>query len=476
MTTAAFLPLMPLMPLAILAVGILTVLMLGAFVSSRYGILVGLVAILAAAAWTLSVSPATAPATAPLAGFVFSPFARFFAVLFCATGAFTLLMAHGYNRRHGIGGEEFPATVLAATFGMVVLGGAENLVHFFLGLEGLTFAFYILIAADRTRPASSEAGIKFLLQGATSAASIAFGIALLYAAVGSLDIAPAMRAVAEGSGQLPIAWAGWGFLLMGLAFKVSLVPAHLWTPDVYQGAPAPVVAFLSTGSKAAGFAALLLLLTALGPGHVALRLPLWGLSLLSMVLGNLAALRQKNLPRMLAYSSIAQMGYAALALLTGTREGFAAVAFFMAVYAAMNLAAFGAIASVQDDGHTAEVEEFRGLGYRRPLQGAVLALALVALAGIPPTAGFMGKFVVFAAALAAGEVALAVIGIITAIVSVYYYLRVVVVLYTQPAAGEGLAPCTTTAEITVLIATSAAILFIGIYPAPLMDAVDIIFP
>ena len=460
------------MPLILLVLGVLATLVLGAFVSSRYGTFIGLAVIIAAALWALS----AAPGAGPVAGFVFSPFARFFTVLFCAAGAFTLLLAHAYNRRRGLAGEEFPATVLVATFGMVVLAGAENLVHFFLGLEGLTFAFYILVAADRQSPASAEAGFKFLLQGATSAASITFGIALLYAAVGSLDIAPAMRAVAAGGDRLPIAWAGWAFLLMGLAFKVSLVPAHLWTPDVYQGAPPPVTAFLSTGSKAAGFAALLLLFAALGEGNAALRLPLWGLSLLSMVVGNLAALRQKNLPRMLAYSSIAQMGYAALALMTGTRQGFAAVAFFMAVYAAMNLAAFGVLASMKGEVYTSGIEDLRGLGYQRPLQGAVLALAMVALAGIPPTAGFMGKFVVFAAALRAGEVALAVIGIVTAIVSVYYYLRVVAVLYQQPVEGETAAHHATLPEIPVLVATSAAMLYFGVFPGPLLDAAAALFP
>lgn len=463
-----------LMPLIILAAGILTVLILGAFVSSRYVTFVAVLAVLAAAGWAANTAPASG--AGPVAGFVFSPFARFFTLLFCAAGGGSLLLSGAYNRRRGIGGEEFPATVLAAVFGMTVLAGAENFVHLFLGLEGFTFAFYILISADRGSPASAEAGFKFLMQGATSAASIAFGIALLYAAVGSLDLGPALRAVAAGGGQLPVAWAGWGFLLMGLAFKVSLVPAHFWTPDVYQGAPAPVTAFLSTGSKAAGFAALLLVLAGLGEGSGALRPPLWGLSLLSMVLGNLAALRQKKLARLLAWSSIAQMGYATLALLTGTRQGFAAVAFFMAVYAIMNLAAFAVIASAQAADRSPDIEAFRGLGHRRPLAGAVLALAMVALAGIPPTAGFMGKFVVFSAALAAGEVTLAVIGIVTAIVSVFYYLRVVTVLYQAPAADPEPASGATLSELVVLVTTAAAILLLGLYPGPLLEAAYGIFP
>ena len=457
------------MPLLIIAAGILTVLLLGAFVPGRHGTIVGVATVLGSALWALQSPPLP---VAPQLGLMFTPFARFFIVLFCLTAAVALLLSHDYNERRGIHGEEYPATVLFATFGMVVLGTAANLLNLFLGLEGLSFAFYILTAVDRNSPASSEAGLKYLLQGAVSAALIAFGIALLYAGVGTLDIAAAMKAVAAGGKNIPVAYAGWGFLLMGLAFKVSLVPAHLWTPDVYQGAPTPVVAFLSTGSKAAGFAALLLLLTALGPGISLLHAPLWCLAFLSMILGNLAALRQRNLKRMLAYSSIAQMGYVTLALLTGIREGFAAVVLYVVIYAVMNLSAFGAIASLTGESRMEEVDDFRGLGYSRPLQGGVLALSMFALAGIPPTAGFMGKFAIFSAAVKGNEISLAVIGIITAVISVYYYLRVVATLYMRPAETEKVANRATLPEMTALCVTSAVILLLGVYPGPLLDLID----
>jgi len=459
------------MPLLIIAAGILTVLLLGAFVPGRHGTIVGVVTVLGSALWALRSPPLP---VAPQLGLMFTPFARFFIVLFCLNAAVALLLSHDYNERRGIHGEEYPATVLFATFGMVVLGTAANLLNLFLGLEGLSFAFYILTAVDRNSPASSEAGLKYLLQGAVSAALIAFGIALLYAGVGTIDIVATMKAVAAGGKNIPLAYAGWGFLLMGLAFKVSLVPAHLWTPDVYQGAPTPVVAFLSTGSKAAGFAALLLLLTALGPGLSLLHLPLWCLAFLSMILGNLAALRQKNLKRMLAYSSIAQMGYVALALLTGIREGFAAVVLYVVIYAVMNLSAFGAIASLTGENRMDEIDDFRGLGYNRPLQGGVLALSMFALAGIPPTAGFMGKFAIFSAAVKGNEISLAVIGIITAVISVYYYLRVVATLYMRPAEEESTANRATLPEMTALCATSAVILLLGIYPGPLLNMIDFI--
>ena len=457
------------MPLLIVGAGILVVLISGAFIPGRYGTFIGIAATLGSACWSLREPPQP---MAPVLGIAFTPYARFFIVLFSLTAAVTLLLSHVYNDRRKIVGEEYPASILFAVFGMVVLSTATNLLNLFLGLEGLTFAFYILTAIDRNCPESGEAGLKYLLQGAVSAAFIAFGIALLYAGVGTLDLASAMNAVMAGGKSVPLAWAGWGMLLIGLAFKVSLVPAHLWTPDVYQGAPTPVVAFLSTGSKAAGFTTFLLLLPALGSGMAPLRTPLWWLSLFSMVLGNLAALRQRNLKRMLAYSSIAQMGYVTLALLTGIREGFAAVVLYMVIYTVMNLTAFGAISSLSGESGMDDVDDYRGLGYSRPFQAGALALAMFALAGIPPTAGFMGKFAIFSAAIRGGEISLAVIGIITAVISVYYYLRVVAALYMHGPETDTAAGKASFTETTALCSTAFVILLLGVYPGPLMDLID----
>ena len=456
------------MPLLILAVGALLTLLLGALVPDRFGTTVGIVTVLCAAFWAVLTPPAP---VAPTLGVAFTPFARFFTVLFSLTAAVTFLLSRGYNERQGIRGEEYPATVLFAVFGMTALSMSVNLLTFFLGLEALTFAFYILVAIDRNRPESAEAGLKYLLLGAIAAAFIAFGIAFIYAEGGTLDIAAAMKSALSGGRGNPLALAGWGFLLIGIAFKISLVPAHLWTPDVYQGAPTPVVAFLSTGSKGAAFAALLLLLGAMD-GTGLLRTPLWWLSLLSMAVGNLAALLQTNLKRMLAYSSIAQMGYVTLALLTGSGRGYEAVAFYVVAYTAMNLAAFGAVASLTGKGGMEEVEDYRGIGYQRPLAGGVLALAMFALAGVPPTAGFMGKFYIFFAAIRGGETPLAVIGILTAAVSVYYYLRVVVNLYMHPAGARADAHAASPYEVVALGVTAVAILVLGVYPEPLLKVIE----
>ena len=457
------------MPLLIIAAGALAVLLLGAVMPGRYGTTVGVATLAGAIFWCIQ----TPPEAATTLGVSLSPMGRFFTGLFSLTAALVMLLSHDYNERRGIRGEEYPASILFAAFGMAVLSAATNLLILFLGLEGLTFAFYFLVAIDREREESGEAGLKYLLLGAVSAAFIAFGIALVYAGAGTLEIMPAMKALLPGSKVDPLLLGGVGFILAGMAFKISLVPAHLWTPDVYEGAPAPVVALLSTASKGAAIVFLLLLFAGTGPIEV-LQVPLWVLSLLSMIVGNLAALLQKNLKRMLGYSAIAQMGYVTLALLSGS-EGYRAAVFYLVAYTAMNLAAFGVIASLSVEGEPGELNDFRGLGYTRPFQGGVLALAMFALAGIPPTAGFVGKFFIFSAALRGGEVTLAVIGILTAVVSVYYYLRVVVNLYMHSAEGAEAVNPGTVVETFSLAAVSLVTVILGLYPGPLLGIVERLF-
>ena len=450
------------MPLMILGAGALVILLLGAMAPGRYGVGVGVAVALGAAGWALQ-SP---PAAAATLGITATPFARFFTVLFGVTTALTLLISRDWLVRRRIEGEEYPATILFAAFGMVAVAGAANLLILFLGLESLTFAFYLLVAIDRDDPDSAEAGIKYLLIGGTAAAFIAFGLALIYAGAGTLDLS---AAAAAGGGNRLVT-AGWGLLLAGLAFKVSLVPFHLWTPDVYEGAPTPVVAFLASGSKAAGVVALLLLLGK--SGTTFLHGPLWGLALLSMVVGNLAALFQRNIKRMLGYSAIAQMGYVLLALLTGTEAGSAAAVFYLVVYSAMNLAAFGAVAAFSGGEPPDLIDDYRGLGYRAPIRSALLALAMLALAGIPPTAGFTGKFVLFLAALRGGETALAIAGMLTAAASVYYYLRVVTALYLRTAEEPITIPAITPLACVALSVSGALLLILGVWPGPLLELVQ----
>lgn len=447
-------------PLAILGAGALTVLLVGAVAPGRWGVAVGIAAALGAAGWALQSPPPGAAA----AGLVATPFARFFTVLFGCSAALTLLISRAWLVRQQIEGEEYPAAVLFAAFGMVATAGAGNLLILFLGLEALTFAFYLLAAVDRDDPDSAEAGLKYLLSGSTAAAFTAFGLALVYAGTGTIDLSAA--AVTGGSGLVR---AGWGLLLAGLAFKVSLVPFHLWTPDVYEGAPTPVVAFLASGSKAAGVAAFMVFLGTGGTGF--LHGPFWLLTLLSMTVGNLAALRQQNLKRMLGYSAVAQMGYVFLALTTGTAAGTAAALLYLVVYSAMNLAAFGAVGVLSGGRSLDLIDDYRGLGHRAPFRGGSLALAMVALAGIPPTAGFTGKFALFRAALQGGEVSLAVVGMLSAAISIYYYLRVVAALYLHPAENVVPLPAVTPAAGAALAVCGALLLFFGVWPQPLLEVV-----
>ena len=450
-------------PLGILGAGALVILLLGAVTPGRYGNSVGVVASLAAAGWALQSPPLAATGT----GLVATPFARFFTVLLGVTAALALLISRDWLVRRKMAGEEYPATLLFATLGMVTVACAGNLLLLFLGLEALTFAFYILAAMDRDDPDSAEAGIKYLLMGGVAAAFIAFGLALLYAGTGSLELS----SVAP-PGRNGLLLAGWGLLLAGLAFKVSLVPFHLWTPDVYEGAPTPVVAFLATGSKSAGVAATLILLGRSGTGF--LHHPLWLLACLSMVVGNLAALRQSKIKRMLGYSAIAQMGYLLMALLSGTATGAAASLFYLVVYGAMNLAAFGAVAALSGEGGGDLMDDYRGLGYRAPFRGGCLALAMISLAGIPPTAGFTGKFALFRATLMGGEISLAVVGVLSAAVSVYFYLRVVTALYLRSNEEETPIPAATPASSVALALSAALLLILGVWPGPLLELVEVI--
>ena len=453
------------MPIIITACAALLVLLSGPLLHARSSCGVAVAASLAAGAWAAFSSPAGVPA---LPGLAFTPLAHFLIPIFCLAAALTLLLSHGYNERRAIKGEEYPATVLFALFAMCVLPCAGNLLILFLALESIAFAFYILVSFDLGRAESGEAGLKYLLMGAVAAALTAFGLALIFAGSGTLALSAALAA----AGNRAIVSAGWGLVLIGIAFKLSLVPAHLWTPDVYQGAPAPVAAFLSTSSKVAA-AAVLLMLLAFAPPMPELHAPLYLLSLLSMVIGNLAALMQKNIKRMLAYSSIAHMGYLTLALLTGTKEGYAAVLLYGAVYTAMNLAAFGAIAALSADQERSSIEDYSGIGFSSPFRGGVLALSMLALAGVPPTAGFIGKFFVFYAALRGGETTLAVIGIVSAAASAYFYLKVVVHLYMHREAAPS-PQAATAAESLALGCAALAIVAIGIFPAPLLRLVDLV--
>jgi NADH-quinone oxidoreductase subunit N len=462
-----------LFPILILALGSTGVLLLGAWWPRRRRlVLLGTAIALAAAAAAAFHTPPVVEITRMYGA---GPFARFFTALWSLTAAITLLLSVRYADERRFAGGEYTALILFAAAGMALLSSATSLVGFFLGLEAFTLVLYILIAFHKDDPQGAEAGLKYLVLGAVATGFLAFGIALVYTSSGTFHLPEAMAGIASGAQMRPIGLLGWGMLLVVIGFKVSLVPFHLWTPDVYQGSPAPVTGILSTGSKGAVFAALITVLAGM-PARGDLTPLLWALAALSMVFGTLAALNQENIKRMLAYSSVVHMGYTLLALLAGGASGNRAVAVYLVAYSVANLGAFGVIASLSGPkGEPQNLDDFHGIGWRFPFRCAVLAVFLFSLAGIPPTIGFVGKFAIFRAALEAGYGWLAVLGILASLVSLYYYLRVIVYMFmtyeceVEHARGGA-------SEHTALAICLAATLALGMFPGPLLDLIGAIVP
>jgi NADH-quinone oxidoreductase subunit N len=461
--------LVSLLPQILLAAAGLAVFCLGAFWRGRPRHLLFVVALAgAASAWGAAWVPSGAPFSL---NHLIDPggAGRYFTLISCTIAVLTLLFLRQYADRRGFAGDEVFGLLLLAALGMTLVGSATHWLILILGLELLSVALYVLLAADRRAPQSAEAGLKYFVMGAVASAFLVFGVAVLYGFTGTLEIAGTVSGQG-GEGVL----LGLALVLTGIGFKVSAVPFHLWTADVYEGAPAPVTAFLSTGSKAALFGVLLRMSADMGDSLWAYWGPaLWALATLTATVGNVTALAQTRLKRLLAYSSIAQMGYLLMALLAVRQGGEAAVLFYLAVYAVMDLGAFGIVGTFSDTGaDRADLEDCRGLGASRPWRAAVLAACLLALAGLPPTGGFVGKFIVFRAVVGAGYPILALIGLGTALVSVFYYVRVVVAMYMRGAKEgsslPGMDPLTSAAAAGVVL----LVLWLGIFPASLLEFVS----
>jgi NADH-quinone oxidoreductase subunit N len=463
-----------LIPLLILTLGSMGVLMLGAWwPSCRVWIMTGVMLSLAAAITAGLVEP-----TVLEIGGIYSaaPYARFFLILWSLLVAMTLLLSLRYAESHDFSGSEYTSLVLFAGAGMGLLSAATSLIGLFLGLEAFTLVLYILIEFNRYDTLGAEAALKYLVMGAVATGFLAFGIALIYTSSGSFHLPEAMHGLQQGDGLQPLGLLGWAMLLVAIGFKVSLVPFHLWTPDVYQGAPAPVTGLLATGSKGAVFASLIPLFAAMGTLVLDLNSVLATLAMLSMLGGTLAALPQKNLKRMLAYSSVVHMGYLLLGLMSGGPDGQRAVVFYIVVYGVATLGAFGVVTSLsRADAEPQDYQTFQGLGYLHPRRSSVLAVFLFSLAGIPPLAGFFGKFGIFHAALKSGHQVLALVGILTALVSLYYYLQPIIVLFMKERPVQQVRRgCSH--EFIVLAVCFSLVLFLGIYPGPLLELIGQILP
>jgi NADH-quinone oxidoreductase subunit N len=471
----SLLDLLALLPVLILAFGGTAILMAGAWYREPRPLLAGGVAtaLLGAVAAGL-----VQPPVGEIAGlFSAGGYARFYTILWSLLAAAGLMVSARFVMEKKIGAGEYVSLVLYAAAGMALLSSATHLLGLFLALETFTLAFYILISCDRRCEFAAEAGLKYLLMGAVATGFMAFGIALIYASSGSLALPDAVVRLTAETGEM-YAWGllGWGLVLIAVGFKISLAPFHLWTPDVYQGAPAPVSGLLATGSKGAVVAAVVGMLAISGPVWKNLVDLLWLLAALTMLVGAFSALGQKNLKRLLAYSSVTHMGTLLVGMLCQTTEGLAATTFYLVVYVIASFGAFAVIASLADErGEPMTFDQWRGLGYRHPVRCGVLALILLSLAGLPATAGFMAKFAVFNAALQSGYLGLVLLGVFASVISFAFYLRVTILLFQADEAAsewhDG-----TPFEHAVLAVCASAVLLFGLFPGILFDLIGRILP
>jgi NADH-quinone oxidoreductase subunit N len=415
-----------------------------------------------------------------LAGAVLiDPRALAFHLVFLVVAALTVLGSAAHLRAEKAEHGEYYALILFAVSGMTMMAASQSLLTIFLGIEILSIALYVLAGFTRDRVYSIEGALKYFLLGAFSTGFILYGIALLYGVTGRIDLGGIAAALRErGGGPAdPLFLAGLALVLIGLAFKVAAVPFHFWAPDVYQGSMAPVSGFMAAGTKAAAFAALLRVLS-VGFGEPSVRIRwvaiLGAISLLTMIAGNVIALAQTNIKRMLAYSSIANAGYLLLAVAAGGDDaaGTGVVFFYLAAYALMTVGAFAVAAVVGragEEGDGYALEAFAGLGRRRPLLAAAMAIFMLSLTGIPPTGGFMGKFYIFRSAVNAGMYGLAATGLIASVIGAFFYLRVVVQMYLrEPGASPAPAPLTAF-EILALFVAAGGTIYLGLFPSALLD-------
>ena len=400
-------------------------------------------------------------------------FGLFVTMVLVIVGVLTIMFSSVVVRRDGLPEGEYYALVLFALAGMIMMATANDLLVIFIALEILSLAVYVLTGIRRDDPRGTEAAFKYFLLGAFSSAFFLYGIAFTYGMSGStrLDRIGAYLA-AQSMSDNPLILVAIGLLLVGFAFKISAVPFHMWTPDVYEGAPAVVTGFMSTGVKAAAFAAFArVFLSAFEPFSVDWAPMVWVLAVATMILGAVVGVAQSNVKRMLAYSSIAHGGYLLVGLVAANQVGKAAILFYLLAYAVTNLAAFGVIALLGSrDAPNDELRDFTGLWRTRPALAALMTACLLSLGGLPPTAGFIGKWYIFSAAVSAGYYGLAVIGVLTSVVSVFFYLRVVVMMYMADREPALAAPVRVGGVgMAALVASVIVIFYLGILPSRVLD-------
>jgi NADH-quinone oxidoreductase subunit N len=402
-------------------------------------------------------------------------FSLFFTALSIASAFVIALFCRDYLDAHETRTHAFYVLLLFAVTGMAAVASSIHLIAFFLGVEILSVSLYGLIGYTRDHRESQEGAVKYLVMAAASSAFLLFGIALIYADSGTMEI-DKLSALAAGGNLSTLSLFGTALILVVFGFKLALAPFHTWSPDVYQGAPSPVTALIATGSKGAVLAFLVRLTLMADPLQSRpIFAALTALSIATMFAGNILALMQTNLKRMLAYSSIAHLGYLLIPVIAGGMLGAASIGFYLAAYFATTIAAFGVIAvlsSSRSHGDAEELQEYRGLAYRHPVLTAVFSLALISLTGIPPTAGFIAKFYIFSAAIHSGLWTLVIIGVINSGISAFYYLRVVAAMYGTPGDEIPAHPNPKPLPAFALGICTSIILIFGIYPEPLIKLAE----
>ncbi len=399
-------------------------------------------------------------------------FALFFKVLFLIIAFLTILISMGYVQREGIEFGEYYALILFSTLGMMLMSAGTHLITIFLGLETMSISIYILAGMMREDKRSIEAAMKYFLLGAFATGFLLYGIALLYGATGSLHLKEVADYItSKNLLKNPMLMMSLVFLTIGFGFKIASVPFHMWTPDVYEGAPTSITAFMATGVKAAGFSAFIRVFFSALPGfRPDWTSIMWLISVATMTVGNIVAISQENIKRMLAYSSIAHAGYILVAFVAGNDLGTSGILFYLMAYAFMNIGAFTVVILLGKKGEeNTMISDYAGIGFKYPLLAASMTIFLLSMAGIPPLGGFMAKFYVFSAAVKSKFYWLVIIGVLNSAVSVYYYLRVTVLMYFRESEREITGLHFSPASVFALIVAIVGTLYMGIFPANVLS-------
>jgi NADH-quinone oxidoreductase subunit N len=465
---------LPILPLIAVTIGAIVVLLVGVRVDDEDSAGLGFLALLTLlVSLVLTIFTLGQNRTTFGGSLIADDYAAYFEIVVLVSTAVTIAISLEYAADNRLAGAEYYGLILFAALGMMLMAAAGDLIIIFLGLETMSIAVYALAGFVRRDARSSEAAIKYFLLGAFSTGFLLYGIALIYGATDTIRLEPIRAALTAGTTASPYLLLGLGLMLIGFGFKVAAVPFHMWTPDAYHGAPTPITAFMAVGVKLAAFAGFVrIFMIHLGPLSGQWTSVLWIVAALTMTVGNFSAVVQGNIKRMLAYSSIAHAGYLIVGMAASSAHAAGgAMLYYLLAYAVTNLGAFAVVVALERGGEPHDqINDYRGLARRHPGLAAAMALFMLSLAGVPPLAGFVGKFYIFAAALDAGLVWLVLIAVLNSVISAYYYVRVIVAMYMQEG-GVEVERLSARPGLLISVAVAAvAVIIIGLFPQPYMNA------